>query len=286
MKTTLLIIAVAAASSLLTLAAVLWRWVPRVERHFVFRPSRWVLRTPSHLGIPWEQHWIATEDGCRLSAWHMCPPGPRAGVVYFHGSGSNLSLMTEVFAILYRIGLQVLAVDYRGYGHSSGTPSEDGAYRDAEATVRYFQDRLAKEGLSTLYWGRSLGSIFASRAALAVEPDGLILESGFASVGRLVGSGLRMRLYRLFSRTRLDALDHLRGHTFPVLVVHGDRDQTIPVEQGRYLYERLDGPKELFVVEGADHISTHMLDTPGYCRRILSFVDRLDQVPLAADASG
>lgn len=275
MKTALLVVAVAVGSSLVTLAAVLWRWVPRIERHFVFRPSRWVLRAPSHLGIPWEQHWVETDDGCRLSAWHMCPPRPRAGVVYFHGNGSNLSLMTEVFAILYRIGFQVFAVDYRGYGHSDGTPTEDGVYRDAEATARYFRERLESDGVPTLYWGRSLGSIFAAWAAREVEPDGLVVESGFASVDRLVGDGVKMRLYRLFSRTRLDALDSLRGHRFPVLVVHGDRDRTIPLEEGRYLYERLDGPKELYVVEGADHISTHMLDTPGYARRVLRFVDGL-----------
>ncbi|MDA2939010.1 alpha/beta hydrolase [Acidobacteria bacterium AH-259-A15] len=253
----------------------LWWIVPRLENLFVFRPTREVSKTPAQLGIPFDQYFIETSDGCRLSAWHMRPSDPLGSIIYFHGNGGNLGLLNEIFDLLFRFGLEVLAVDYRGYGWSSGTPSEKGLYQDTLATVTYFHNHLRDSELPLLYWGRSLGSCFAAYAASQVPPDGLILETGFASKASLVKYYPQFRAFYPFSRCRLETLRYLKDHLFPVLVIHGDRDRTIPSEEGRALFEGLTRPKEFYCVKGADHVNVHRLDSASYMRRVLQFVKQV-----------
>lgn len=263
---------VAALSFLCGVCAVLWWAVPRIERSYLFRPEKVVVKTPAEVGIPFEQHFIETPDGCRLSAWHMCPSDPLAAVVYFHGNGANLGILIELFDLYYRAGLQVMAVDYRGYGWSSGVPSEEGLCVDAESAVRYFREKLKARHVPLIYWGRSLGSCFAAYAAGKHSPNGLILETAFPSKSALLRHYPQFKPFHVFSRCRLDTLGHLRGHDFPILVVHGDRDKTIPLEQGQDLFNALKGPKAFYRVEGADHINLHRIDSAQYVERVLNFI--------------
>lgn len=266
---------VALSSAAVGAAGILWWWIPRLEPLFLFRPTRYVLRTPAQLGVPHRQLFLQTPDGCTLSAWHLRPHKPRAAVLYFHGNGGNLGLITEVLALLYRHRLEVLALDYRGYGWSTGVPSEAGLYLDSLTAVREFRARCAEPGLPLLYWGRSMGGCVAAYAASREPPAGLILESTFPSKRSLLRHSLRLRFFGLFSRGRLDTLAYLEGHRFPVLVIHGDTDPTVPLEQGRRLFEDLSGPKEFYLVEGADHLNVHFLDSGAYMRRVLRFVEGL-----------
>ncbi len=269
----LLLLFLTAAISFVGGICALLAWsVPRIERGYIFRPNSVVAKTPADLGLPFEQHFIDTPDGCRLSAWHLCPPEPLGSIVYFHGNGANMGILNEVFAQLYRAGLQILAVDYRGYGWSSGTPTESGLCTDAETTVRYFRENLKRPKTPLLYWGRSLGSCFAAYAASKSPPQGLILETPFPSKSSLLRHYPQFKPFSFFSKVRLNTARHLMNHSYPILVVHGDRDTTIPLEQGHLLYQRLTGPKDFFRVEGADHINLHLVDSDTYLSRVLQFV--------------
>lgn len=275
MSYVLLLLVVALASMLAGICLVLWWAVPRLENVFVFRPIPDVSRTPADLGIPFEQLFIETPDGCRLSAWHLCPDDPVGSVIYFHGNGGNLGILTEILALLYGSGLQVMAIDYRGYGWSTGRPSEQGLYLDAVASVRYFRENLKQPRLAVVYWGRSLGGCVAAYAASHDPPDGLILETAFPSKASLLRNYPSFRPFHLFSRCRLDTLRYLKSQHFPVLLVHGDRDRTVPLEQGRLLFEKLAGPKQFYCVQGADHLSVHRIDTNAYIERVLRFVQEV-----------
>lgn len=272
MATFLLIAGVALPSFLAGIASVLWWAVPRLENLYLFRPSREVGKTPAHAGIPFDQHFIETADGCRLSAWHLCPHDPPASVIYFHGNGGNLGSLSEILELLYTRGLEVFAVDYRGYGWSTGVPTEKGVYEDARAAVEYFRRSLQRPGPPLIYWGRSLGSSVAAHVAARLAPGGLILESPFRSKKALVKHYPQFRPFHFFSRCRLETLRYLRAHVFPVLVIHGDLDRTVPLQEAEELYSRLQGPKEFYCVKGADHISLHRLDSQAYMERILRFI--------------
>ena len=269
-----LVVSVAIPSFLLGGVSVFWWLVPKIENRFVFRPDRRIFQTPADRGVPFERVFFEASDGPRLSAWHLCSAKPRAAILYFHGNSGNLGLFTEVFQLLYEHGLQVFAVDYRGYGQSSGDPSEDGLHLDAMAAIEYFKQHCRIPDLPLTYWGRSLGCCVAAFAASQEAPDGLILESGFPSKKHLLEYFPQFRVFRIFSKCRLDTARYLRDHPFPVLVVHGDKDQTIPFEQGRRLYDSLSGRKEFYLVKGADHINTHRLDSKAYMKRVLRFVEQ------------
>ena len=146
----------------------------------------------------------------------------------------------------------MLAVDYRGYGLSTGTPSERGVYLDAETTVRYAAaDRSA--GRPLVYWGRSLGVPIAASATRVVPPDGLVLESGFPDKAAVIREQPILRALNVFSEYRFSTVDLLSDFRRPVLVIHGDRDSIIPFTLGRELFHRVSGPKQFHAVRGADH---------------------------------
>lgn len=252
---------------------ILWFAVPRLERLYVFRPSRDVLKTPADLGIPYEQCFIDTRDGCRLAAWHLCPENPLGSIVYFHGSTGNLGILSELLSLFYRSGLQVFAVDYRGYGWSTGVPSEKGVFEDAASTVAYFDANFRKFQVPVVYWGRSLGGCIASFAAKRLPPNGLILETTFPSKVSLMEEYPQLRRFNLFARYRLETASFLVDHDFPILILHGDKDRTVPLKQGQILYHQLSEPKEFWTVPGAGHIDIHMVDSKRYMRKVIEFVN-------------
>jgi fermentation-respiration switch protein FrsA (DUF1100 family) len=245
-----------------------------LEPRAVFYPLRGEQETPARLGIRFESLRLRAADGVELAAWQLEPEAPKADIVYFHGNGGNLSLWLPVLATLHRFGYRVLAVDYRGYGTSAGTPSEQGLYADAEAVARHAMTNR-QAGRPLLYWGRSLGGAVAAAAARAAPPDALILESTFPDKASVLRLNPLMRLLNAFSSYRLDTLDHLRGFTRPVLVVHAEGDSIIPFRLGRELFERLDAPKTFVTLKEGDHNDLYDAGNSTYWKPIHAFIEAL-----------
>jgi fermentation-respiration switch protein FrsA (DUF1100 family) len=189
-------------------------------------------------------------------------------------------MWTPVLAGIVARGYALLAFDYRGYGVSTGRPTEIGLLRDVDAVI----DRVSRErdqARPLVYWGRSLGTAMAAYAATVRKPDGLILESGFSDARSLVRSSPVLALLSLFSTYRFPTAGYLQRVAAPVLVIHGDRDRVIPFERGRELYDRLSGPKSFLMVAGGDHNDLEPSDAHSYWESIGRFVDAL-----RADANG
>jgi fermentation-respiration switch protein FrsA (DUF1100 family) len=239
-----------------------------------FFPWTGVQRTPAAVGIPFKDLEITTADGVRLHGWWMEHASPRGAVIYWHGNGGNLSLWLDVLADIHRRGFSVLAVDYRGYGASSGSPTEAGIYLDAQAATAHYQQHLKRTDVPTLYWGRSLGCAVASHAARASSPDALILESPFADVRSLFAGNPVMTVLGLFASYRFPTAEHLSGYHGPLLVLHGDADSVIPFRSGQLVHERAASPSKTFVVlRGADHNDVHA-DHPEYWLAVEAFLAR------------
>ena len=252
--------------------ATLWVVVRWMQPRMAFFPWPGIQRTPSAAGIPFKDLEISTEDGVRLHGWWMEHPSPRAAVIYWHGNGGNLSLWLDVLADIHRRGFSVLAVDYRGYGGSAGSPSEQGIYLDAQAVSTYYQQHLRRPGVRTLYWGRSLGCAVASHAAGASAPDALILESPFADVRSLFAGNPVMTVLGLFASYRFPTAEHLGGYHGPLLVLHGDADSVIPFRSGQLVHERaVSSAKRFVVLRGADHNDVHA-DHPEYWPAVDAFL--------------
>ena len=258
-----------------TLWVVVWWLQPRMA----FFPWPGVQRTPADAGIPFKDLEITTSDGVRLHGWWMEHASPRAAVIYWHGNGGNLSLWMDVLVDTYRRGFSVLAVDYRGYGASGGSPTEKGLYLDARAATEYYQAHLRRPGTPTLYWGRSLGCSVASHALRVAAPDALVLESPFPDVRSLFAGNPVMTVLGLFASYRFSTADHLQGYAGPLLVLHGDADSVIPFRAGQRVHELAATPRKTFVVlRGADHNDVHA-DHPDYWPAVNRFLEGSSQRP-------
>ena len=256
------------AAALVGLAALV-RWIePRVA----FFPTRGESETPRDFGLPFEPLTIDTADGEHLRGWVIRAPAPRANVVYFHGNGANLSNWVPILAGIVLRGYSVLAFDYRGYGLSTGRPTERGLYRDVDAAVK---EAWIGETASvpTIYWGRSLGASMAAYAATVRPPDGLILESGFVDARAAVRDSLSLRVLAVFSSYRFPTAEFANRAGRPVLVMHGNRDSVIPLELGRELSDRLTVPKQFVVIEGGDHNDAVPREAGTYWSAVDRFAD-------------
>jgi fermentation-respiration switch protein FrsA (DUF1100 family) len=268
---------VAALLVLLVAAAAFKLLVVFLEPRLVFFPFAGEDDNPSSEGITYRSVELVTPDGERLTAWQLEPEHPIADVVYFHGNGGNLSVWLPIIAELYRSNLRVLAIDYRGYGLSTGRPSEQGLYRDGETAAAYARRERSGVERPLVYWGRSLGGTVAAAASRTVAPDGLILESTFPDKAAVIRANPVLRTLNVFSNYRFSIVDTLKDFTRPVLVMHGDRDSIVPFAAGRELFDRLGGPKRFALITGGDHNDTFAADDVAYWEPVREFIASLTQ---------
>lgn len=248
--------------------------VRMVEPRFAFFPTRGETASPADFGVPFDRATIDTADGEQLAAWTLTAPRPKAVVLYFHGNGGNLSIWTPILVGVQQQGYDVRAIDYRGYGASSGRASERGLYRDVDAALEW-NAGAARAGVPVVYWGRSLGTAMAAYAASRRKPDGLILEAGFVDARSLLRASPPLAILGLFSSYRFPTARYASAARCPVLVIHGDRDRVIPFQNGRALFDALPEPKQFMTVPGGDHNDTRPADATSYWTAIDAFVQRL-----------
>lgn len=235
-----------------------------LEPRLAFYPLRGVTATPRDLGLDFRELAIPTSDGETVVAWWLPHPEPRAEVLFWHGNGGNLSLWLEVVSGIRERGFSVLALDYRGYGTSSGSPSENGVYRDTDAFIQRFRADLHRPGLPVIYWGRSLGAAAAAYATTLTPPDGLVLESPFPDGRSVVSEDPILAVLSLFASYRFPTASFLRGYEGPSLVIHGDADRVVPIRHGKALFDQLRGKKRFVTITRADHEDLHERDPATY----------------------
>jgi fermentation-respiration switch protein FrsA (DUF1100 family) len=219
----------------------------------LYFPSGAIVQTPEETGLAFEELSLSTGDGQRLHAWWIAGRPPSVGHLLFcHGNAGNIGDRVLEAALLSAVGFDVLLFDYRGYGRSTGRPQEEGTYRDARAALAALAGRPSVDRDRIFYLGESLGGAVALALAVQFAPRGLVLQSTFTSIRQaarhhypFIPSVLIPDAYpslRLISRLRA-----------PLLVLHGDRDEIVPVAHGRALLEAATVPKRMRVFSGLGH---------------------------------
>jgi uncharacterized protein len=249
---------------------VLVRWL---EPRMAFFPFPGETETPRDFGVPFDAVTLTTADGERLRAWRMSASDARARIVYFHGNGGNLSNWAPTLAGIVHRGYSVFAIDYRGYGLSTGRPTERGLYRDVDAAVR--QAWTDESRLPLVYWGRSLGGSMAAYAATTRAPGGVIVESSFSNARAAVRDSPVLAILSLLASYRFPAARFLNRANVPVLVMHGTSDRVIPFARGRELFDELKTPREFFEIQGGDHNDAVPPDAAAYWAAIDRFIQQL-----------
>lgn len=226
-----------------------------MERRLLYFPIRTLAAEPADYGLRAEELHLTASDGVRLHGWWIRAKGERV-VVLFHGNAGNVSHRLERAKLFVEeLGVDLLLVDYRGYGLSGGAPSESGLYRDGLAMYDAARERGFPPERIVLH-GESLGCAVAVEVALARPAAALALETPFLSVPALARKHYPF-VPTLLIRSRFDAASKVRRVTAPKLFLVAERDEIAPPEQGRELYELAAPPKELFVIPGAGHNDTY-----------------------------
>lgn len=219
----------------------------------LYFPARRILQDPQQAGLGFKELWFETEDGKRLHGWFIAGRRPCIGHLLFcHGNAGNVGDRLLDARLLAAVGFDVALFDYRGYGRSSGRPDEQGTYLDAEA-AREEVLRQPEVGAGRLFYlGESLGGAIALRLALDFPPKGLVLQSTFTSV-----RDVAHHHYPLIPRTLVPdaypSLGLIPRLTAPLLILHGERDEIVPLAQGQALFAAAPEPKRLHVFDGLGH---------------------------------
>ncbi|WP_375403389.1 alpha/beta hydrolase [uncultured Sphingomonas sp.] len=225
-----LLIALGIAGTLYVTATVM---LFGMQRRLIYPASRAVFVSKEDPS-PFEEARLATTDGLRLRALYRPAVGMRPVIVFFHGNGDDLGGAIMATRALATEGYGLLLPEYRGYGGNSGSPSEEGLYRDGAAAMRWLADRGVRSA-NVVIVGNSLGSGVATELATHHEVAGLVLISGFTSLADVAASQMRFFPARLLIRDRYENAAKLALVAAPTLILHGGRDGLIAPAHGAKL---------------------------------------------------
>jgi hypothetical protein len=253
-----------------------------IEKGFIFHPERSNdSATPDVYGIEYDDVIFRTGDGLNLNGWFVPgkKPSPDADLhtlLWFHGNAGNINRRLDNIKMMYeRVPLNVFIIDYRQYGRSEGKVSEQGTYIDARAALAYLHSRKEINREKIIFFGRSLGSAVAVELALNEKCRALILETPFTSILEMGKKLYPFLPLSLLLKTKYDSLAKIRNIKVPILVMHGDKDDLVPFEHGKRLYDIANEPKEFYTIPGAGHNDTHIVGGDKYFDVIRNFVNKL-----------
>jgi len=247
----------------------------RIEDRFIFHPSREIVQTPLDAGLAFDDLYFITADGVTLNGWYIPHSAARATLVWFHGNAGNISHRVENIKLLHnKVSVNIFIFDYRGYGRSAGSASEEGTYQDGVAALQLMQKRLGVEAKNLILFGRSLGAAVAAEMAGRFACQGLILETPFASIRDMAKTVFPFLPVGLFLQSRFDVVEKIGKISVPLLVLHGDRDDVVPYEQGKKVFSAARAPKEFYTIPGASHNDTYRVGGDAYFERLRTFIDK------------
>ncbi|UCC72219.1 MAG: alpha/beta hydrolase [Gemmatimonadota bacterium] len=248
-----------------------------LERQLIYFPTR-VARdapTPQLEGAAVvEEVWLEAAEGVRVHGIYAGADGAFADILFFHGNAGDLYDRLDNVALLVSSGFNVLIMDYRGYGKSEGRPSEQALYDDGLLAYRHLTGERGVDPARLVIFGRSLGGTVAIELATQQAAAAVIVESCFTSAQELA----RLHYFWLPGKLlgamthKFDSISKVPRLRVPVLYVHGDVDNIVPVQMGRRLYEASPEPKDWYEVRGAGHNDMLWVGGSGYLRRFTEFV--------------
>lgn len=244
------------------------------QDQLLFQPSSRLLATPDRAGMDYEAVRLNTEDGETLHGWWLPAESVSRGtLLFFHGNAGNISGRLESVRQFHDLGLNVLIVDYRGYGQSTGSPSEQGLYRDAEAMWQHLTGARGIDPARIVLFGRSMGGGPATWLAVRTSPGAVILESVFTNVPDIGAHHYPFLPVRTLATNQFDNASRVPDIEAPKLFIHSRGDRIVPFELGRAVYKAATEPKQFLEIEGG-HNDGFLVSAERYTRTIDRFLEK------------
>ena len=261
-------------AGLVYLAVVLFMYA--FQRNFLYYPGApKISRAESGLSEMAEITYV-TEDGLELFAWYAPPKDPgKPIVVFFHGNAGNLAGRGHKARLFLNAGYGLMLVEYRSYSGNPGTPSEQGLYADARGALAYLKGEGAT-GADIVLYGESLGTGVATMVADEAQQNGdpvaaMILEAPFTSTVDVGAEHYPFLPVSLLMKDRFESIQRIGRIRTPVLIVHGEKDRTVPAKLGKRLFAAANAPKENVWIPQAGNNNLYDF---GVGRTVLEFLTR------------
>ena len=256
----LLVLAVAGYAGLLALMYVF-------QRAMMYFPDA-ARVAPAQAGLPRAAEvTFASSDGEKLLAWFVPPDAGKALVIYFQGNAEGLAARVGRFTWLTADGTGLLALCYRGYGGSTGKPTEDGLIRDAVAAYDFARARYPAERI--VLFGESLGTAVAVALAAGHEIGALILDAPFTSAAEVGAAAYPFAPVRWLMKDKFRSDERIGRVTAPLLVMHGEQDRIVPIRIGEKLFALARQPKRFMRFPQGGHVD---LDDHGAAKVVQAFL--------------
>jgi fermentation-respiration switch protein FrsA (DUF1100 family) len=238
------------------------------QRSLLYFPER-TRTSPAAAGFPQAQEvWLNSADSERVIAWHVPPRDDKPVVLYFHGNGGSIRMRVDRFQKIVTAGIGLVGLSYRGYGGSTGTPTEAGLIEDARAAYAFAAERYAGR---IAVWGESLGTGVAVALAGEKPVTRVVLDAPFTSTVDVAADLYWFLPVRVLMKDQFRSDQRIRNVKVPVLILHGDADDIVPIKYGERLLAMVPGEKRLVRYAGGYHMD---LDRFGAADEALKFLSR------------
>jgi len=208
-------------------------------------------------------------NGKSISAYYLPNHAARYIILVSHGNAEDIGSLVPFLKQLQQRGFAVFAYDYQGYGTSEGKPNEKNSYSDIDAAYTYLTEKLKIPEQQIIVYGRSLGAAVAMDLAVRHHNAGLILEAPFITAYRVVTH------IPLFIGDQFNNLAKITKLNIPLLIIHGEKDDIVPIWHSKKLYQTATAPKQHFWVSDAGHNNVLLIAQENYWRAIRNFVTAL-----------
>lgn len=236
---------------ILFLFFLLFLFVKYYEKNGVFFPVKNVTDSPERVGLPFDDIYFLTEDGQKLNAWFIANKKSDLVLLFFHGNAGNIGHRVDLLNILSALEINIFIFDYRGYGKSTGKPTEKGIYLDALGAYTYLIEIMGFLPENVIVYGKSIGTCPAIDLAAKKQIGKMIIDSGFSSaadMGKLIIPFFSMRILMSLRFNSIQKIKHINCEKF---FIHSVNDEIVPFKLGKKLYDQALEPKEFFQTIGS-----------------------------------
>lgn len=251
-------------------------WMLINEDQYIYFPDREIYHTPKTVGLEFRDIHLTTDDGTVLHGWLMPHAKARFTLLHFHGNAGNISHRLHLYEQWHRMGLSVLAISYRGYGKSEGTPSEEGFYSDSRAAWNALVEKQKIPSSQIIIVGRSLGCAVATKLATETKPAALVLETPFTNIPDMAAKHYPWIVpIRFLAQTRFDTLESISRVNIPIMVISAGNDELVPEAMSRKIYAAANEPKQWVALSG-NHNDFDISSSSTYTRAWNRWLNQLD----------
>lgn len=257
-------------TSIAVIVISLFALVRYLEKTAVFFPNKNITQTPKLLGMDFEDVFINTPDGEKINAWFVPSHNNAATLIYAHGNAGAMGDRLLKVRFFHELGLNVLVFDYRGFGKSTGTPTEKGVYIDGASTYDYLLTRKDIDPSKIIYYGASLGGAVAIDVATKRPLAALIVDSSMTSAKEVAGKFYPF-VPSFMMQIKFDSINKIQKVSAPKLFIHSPEDRTIPYAMGLRLFEKASEPK-MFLKSVGGHNEIQILNDPHTAATLKEFL--------------